>query len=57
MEAELPKQLRQTKGQLLELLQLLSESKPVWSYTKRYLGRYDDKRVAEFHANLWLHVP
>ena len=34
LEAELPKQLRQTKAELLELLQLLSEDEPVWSYNQ-----------------------
>jgi hypothetical protein len=34
LEAELPKQLRQTKGQLLELLQLLFGNESVWSYNQ-----------------------
>jgi uncharacterized coiled-coil protein SlyX len=34
LAAELPKQLRQTKGQLLELLQLLFENESVWSYNQ-----------------------
>jgi len=34
LEAELPKQLKQTKGQLLELLQLLFENESVWSYNQ-----------------------